>query len=147
MKTIVFLSLMITMLVMVPRADAANPESQRQMAYIHYQVVVKTNLVPGQELCPSLVMITDGNGSAVNGSQVYRPYISTYHFYELGPVTGTREALIMVIPARYDALCPAVPEPVAVHSTFMSGRTYPYTLFYGPNPPNPSPIPLPISMQ
>jgi hypothetical protein len=145
MKTLASLAIIMTLVVVVPVAYAGNPQNQQKAPLIHYVVTISTNLNPNMDICSSVVMVTDGNGSAVNGSQPFRPYLTTYHFYESGPVYGTREALIMVLPANSDAVCPIGPAPVSQHTTFLNGRTYSYSMFYGTG--SPSPIPAPASLQ
>ncbi len=141
MKKYVFLSVVILAIMAGYTINASNPGNSIPFALIHYQVNVANHLPPGQTACPSLVMVTDGNGSAVNGSQPYDPSISTYHFYEMGPVTGTREAVIFNVPQNSDLLCPFTPQPQARKTTFYNGQTYRYSMIYGPRPPSPVPLP------
>jgi hypothetical protein len=144
MKKLVFLTVVAAVLVAGLSAYATNPVNNTP-AYIHYQVNIGTSLPPDVQICQSIVMITDQNGSAVNGSQAYRPYISSYNFYELGPVTGTRVAVIMNLPLNIRIFCPLTPLPVVKHATFQNGATYSFSMFYGPK--NPSPIPLPPGVE
>ena len=139
MKKLIFLSILITALFLGYTSNAGNKPKQ-PTAYIHYQVNIQNNLPAGQTMCPSSVLITDEHGYLIGELQSYRPYLITYHFYELGPVTGTRVAHLMIDPVS-DILCPFTPQPVAQTGSFNNGGTYIFSMFYGPRIPSPIPLP------
>jgi hypothetical protein len=140
MKKIIFLSIIITVLFLGYNANAGNKPKETP-AIIHYQVNIQNTLPQGELICPSSVMITDEHGYLVSEIQPFRSYVTSYHFYERGPVTGIRIAHLMVDPV--DMICPFTPAPVPKSGTFYNGATYVYPMHYGPRDPSPVPFPVP----
>ena len=140
MKKIIFLSVVITTLFFGLITNAGNPAGQ-SMAYIHYQVHIQNNIPAGTTLCPMSVFITDGQDRLIGNSLPYRPYISNYDFYELGPVKGTRISHLEILPVGADIFCPLTPLPSQKSGEFFNGATYPYFMILGHHLPTPLPLP------
>jgi hypothetical protein len=67
----------------------------KQIAYV---VRVENNNYAQNDNSKHLIIMTDGSGNQVALSQLFRPGVSEYIFFEAGPVTGTREARMMKLP-------------------------------------------------
>ncbi|HZY26432.1 MAG TPA: hypothetical protein VFE71_11435 [Bacteroidales bacterium] len=64
------------------------------VAFISYEVNINPdhNLITNS--CASIVEITNDAGMVIGQPQMYQLGMNTYHFYEMGPVNGTRKAII-----------------------------------------------------
>ena len=102
---------------------AANP-------MIRHQVNV---IAPGEKkLCNLyLVEILDGNGRLVAPAKPYNPGVSKYDFYERGPATGFRVAVLVLGPMNSHFVCDTelFTSPVMVQGPFEAGKTYRYDLY------------------
>jgi len=72
-------------------------------------------------ICGVLVVVTNGSGKQVAPAQTYTPGVSTYNFYEAGPVTGTRVARLVSDP---NSPCPR-PNPVDPNQLEIQKGTFP----------------------
>jgi hypothetical protein len=87
---------------------------------------------PDKGVCNTwLVEIRDGNGRIVAPAQVYVPGKSKYVFYERGPSTGVRIAVIVLAPFHSHWVCERelFTKPAILTGTFEPGRTYRYDLY------------------
>lgn len=77
------------------------------------------------------VEILDGRGRLVAPPQTYRPGVSKYDFYERGPVTGVRIAVLVLAPSHSHFICDRelFTTPVILSGKFLPGQTYRYDLF------------------
>ncbi len=141
MKTFIFLSIFVASLFSGQSSNGGKPDL-RNIAVIHYQVNIQNNLL-GQVLCPMAVFLTDGMGNAVGSPQPYRSYIATYHFYEIGPVQGSRIAHLEIIPKNSNVVCVLPPDAASMNGTFNNGSTYQFFMRLGTSIPSPIPQPVP----
>jgi hypothetical protein len=95
---------------------------------IRHQVVVRLNTE--LSLCNTyMVQLLDQNRNQVALQQRFVPGISTYTFYERGPVNGLRVAAM--VRSNYDSfICQQelFTEPYAIYGGFLNGKTYYYEL-------------------
>jgi len=99
-------------------------------AVVRHQVNIVLTL--DKPLCNTyLVEIRDGNGRMVAPAKVFIPGESKYSFYERGPATGVRVAVLVVAPSHSHFMCDRelFTEPAVVFGPFSAGQTYRYDLF------------------
>ncbi len=84
-----------------------------------------------------LVEILDGNGRLVAPAKPYDPNVSNYDFYERGPGSGVRIAVLILAPVHSHFQCETelFTTPVMVKGPFNVGETYRYDLFPQSKPP------------
>jgi hypothetical protein len=114
-------------------------------ASIHYQV----NVHPGWKLthnsCSSVVEIVDGNGMVIGLSQFYQADKNIYDFYEVGPVTGIRKAIVINTGSgTKEDVCMVISLWASKVGTFNNGETYGFNIYESPRDVNAL---LPVSQQ
>jgi hypothetical protein len=84
-----------------------------------------------------LVEILDGKGNLVAPAKVYIPGVTGYDFFERGPASGARVAVLVLAPSNSHFQCETelFTAPVMVFGEFLSGQTYRYDLFPQTQPP------------
>jgi hypothetical protein len=77
------------------------------------------------------VEILNGNGQLVAPAKTYIPGVSQYDFYERGPATGVRVAVLVLAPVYSHFSCETelFTAPVIKSGTFLPGQTYRYDLY------------------
>ncbi len=103
-----------------------NPNGDNGSGMIKYQVKVQpTNplVLPSEQV---YVVMTDENGNPVARPQLFIPGIWIYTFGEAGPVTGVREARMVLSGGR---TFPEYPSPDIQKGTFYNGRVYQFNLY------------------
>ena len=150
MKKLIILSVVamgIIILGMSPNSYAWNNKIKEHnvFASIHYQV----NVHPGWKLthnsCPSVVEIIDGTGMVIGLSQLYQGDKNTYDFYEMGPVTGIRKAIVVNAGGgTKDDVCMLISLWASKVGTFTNGETYGFNIYESPRDVNALP---PVSQQ
>jgi hypothetical protein len=77
------------------------------------------------------VEILDGNGRLVASPKAFVPGVTAYDFYERGPASGIRVAVLVLSPAHSHFVCETelFTSPVMVSGPFEAGKTYRYDLF------------------
>jgi hypothetical protein len=83
-----------------------------------------------------LVEILNGNGQLVAPAKRYIPGVSKYDFYERGPASGARVAVLVLAPMQSHFMCETelFTAPVVLQGPFLPGQTYRYDLFPQPTP-------------
>ena len=98
-------------------------------ALIHYQVNIHPDWKILHNLCPLIVAITDGGQNVIVQPQLYHNGINTYHFYEMGPVSGTRIAeLVNGEVDQHIDVCYLISLTNLKAGTFNNGQTYVFDL-------------------
>jgi hypothetical protein len=134
MKRIFFMSFVVTAMIFL----GANMKSSARIninlakntpAFISYQVNIHPdNLLLGNS-CSTRVEITNGSGMVIGQPQLYMAGVYTYYFYELGPVTGIRKAIISnEIGNRNIEPCISLNWWQTRSSTFKNGENYIFNL-------------------
>jgi hypothetical protein len=103
---------------------------------IRYQVNI--HWTREASLCNTyMVQLVNKNGESVAPAQVYVPGQSAYTFYETGPVTGVREARLIVRPGMKHYVCEQElwTRPDFMAGTFLNGTTYKFDLYPQTVPP------------
>jgi hypothetical protein len=107
---------------------ANNPNSNGQ-SFIHYQVNIHPDWKILHNSCPLVVSMTDGGRKVIGQPQLYHYGTNTYHFYETGPVSGTRVAIMMDAEVDQFDVCYAISLTHSESGTFNNGTTYIFNLF------------------
>ena len=78
-----------------------------------------------------LVEILDGQGRLVAPAKPLGSGVAQYDFYERGPASGVRVAVLVLAPAHSHFQCDRelLTSPVVVAGPFVAGQTYRYDLF------------------
>ncbi|MFZ4520553.1 MAG: hypothetical protein ACOYNC_02540 [Bacteroidales bacterium] len=136
MKTAKFFSVLSLALIFsaATSVSAANIETKADQTSVNPVVNhhVNVNLTIEKPLCNVyLVEILDGQGRLVAPAKPYTPGISKYDFYERGPVTGVRIAVLVLAPSHSHFQCETelFTKPVILSGKFLPGLTYRYDLF------------------
>jgi hypothetical protein len=111
---------------------------------IRYQVHIHGMNDLSRPMPKIYVVITDERGHQVAPAQVFIMGISVYNFNEAGPVTGTRQARL-IVPLEGGDNFPIYLTPDTKRGTFKNGNIYQYNLY--PFYPRPVPIPEPIPVK
>jgi hypothetical protein len=84
-----------------------------------------------------LVEILDGKGNLVAPAKVFVPGVTGYDFYERGPASGARVAVLVLAPMHSHFQCETelFTAPAMVFGEFWPGQTYRYDLFPQSKPP------------
>jgi len=116
-------------------AASINRETLSSGSQIKYEVKINsTQIRPGAVNLNLFVMMTDEHGKVVAPVQAVRPGLSTYYFYETGPLMGTRVASMIYDPMGPSSL-PFYCAPDARTGKFLNGATYLFNLYPTINPP------------
>ena len=119
--------LVILGMIAVPLTKQSNAlQAKAAGTYIHYQVSVHSFRAT-DKICELFVVMSDQNGNIVAPVQNYNPSMITYHFYEMGPLKGTRIASLTDNPG-FGSFCPVTPPPDSKTGAFEGGKTYFYSL-------------------
>jgi hypothetical protein len=111
-------------------------------ASIHYQVTVHPGWKLTHNSCPSVVEIVDGTGMIIGLSQLYQADKTSYDFYEVGPVTGTRKAIVVNAGGgTKEDVCMLISLWASKAGTFMNGETYGFNIYESPRDVNVSGVP------
>jgi hypothetical protein len=78
--------------------------------------------------CSVLVAMTDKSGKMVGLPQAYQSKVNTYYFYEMGPVYGTRTAILINAPHQ-DISCALVNLWSSKSGWFDGNSTYTFDLW------------------
>jgi hypothetical protein len=119
----------------VTTSFSGNIETKKEAAsvtstLIRYQVNV--SISSEKVLCNLyLVKIIDGQGRQVGPAKQYIPAISKYDFFEKGPVSGARIAVLVKYQYgdHYECEAELFTTPAALFGKFENGRTYRFDLF------------------
>ncbi len=78
-----------------------------------------------------LIKILDGNGTMVAPAKAYTPGVTGYDFYEHGPATGTRIAVLVKYQYGDHFECPneLFTPPVFLSGLFKNAQTYRFDLY------------------
>ncbi|MCX6303997.1 MAG: hypothetical protein NT040_03425 [Bacteroidetes bacterium] len=93
---------------------------------------VNVNLSLEKHLCNVyLVEILDGQGRMVAPAKTFIPGVSKYDFYERGPASGARIAVLVLAPVYGHFSCDTelFTKPFILTGKFSAGETYRYDLF------------------
>ena len=134
MKKITLLSFVLVAMIFlgmnVNSSVRINTVNNNSTAYIHYQVNVHPDWAIIHNSCPLMVSLTDGSNMVIGLPKLYHPNISTYDFYEMGPVTGVRKArLANSDEYQPDNVCTIITSSDAKSGTFYNGWNYIYDLY------------------
>ena len=140
MKKLTILSVVamgVILLGMNPNLYARNDKIKENSASIHFQV----NVHPGWKLthnsCPSVVEIIDGTGMIIGISQLYQADKNIYDFYEVGPVTGIRKAIVVNAGGgTKEDVCMLISLWASKVGTFSNGETYGFNIYESPRDVN-----------
>jgi hypothetical protein len=115
-------------------ASSANIEKKDGLISVNSMVNhhVNVNVTIDKPLCNVyLVEILNGRGELVAPAKTFIPGVSKYDFYERGPVTGVRVAVLVLAPVYSHFSCETelFTTPVMLKGTFDAGSTYRYDLF------------------
>jgi len=99
--------------------------------YIKYQVNIHVNSNINWPLTRIYVVMTDENGREVAPPELFTPGTWVYVFNEAGPVTGIREAR-MVLPTEGGQIFHKYPSPDIKKGTFLDGNVYQFNLYPAP---------------
>lgn len=97
---------------------------------ITHQVTV--NITIDKKLCNVyLVRIVDGNGNPVAPAKIFKPGVTKYAFFERGPATGVRVAMLVQAPSHSQYICEneLFTSPATLYGPFKPGEIYTYNLF------------------
>ena len=92
---------------------------------------VNVNLTVDKRICNwYLVEILDGQGRLVAPAKNYVPGVSAYDFYERGPASGVRIAVLVLAPMNSHFICETelFTAPAMISGKFLPGQTYRYEL-------------------
>ncbi len=92
---------------------------------------VNVNLTIDKRICNwYLVEILDGQGRLVAPAKNYVPGVSAYDFYERGPASGVRIAVLVLAPMNSHFICETelFTAPAMISGKFLPGQTYRYEL-------------------
>ena len=135
MKRIIILSLVL-MILIIFGMDVNSSVRLNTMSIgntksdIHYQINIHPNLAIIQSSCPMMVSLTDGSGNNIGQPKLYNPSQNSYHFYEMGPVSGIRMARLVNIEERFsDNVCVLVSLKDSKSGTFNNGWRYVFNLY------------------
>jgi hypothetical protein len=105
-----------------------NPVNANQVIRYHVNIAMTSE----SQLCNMwLVEILDGNGRLVAPAKPYSSNVTRYDFFERGPVTGTRIAVLVINQYGDHYICDRelFVKPDALSGTFLNGQTYRFDLF------------------
>ena len=134
MKRIIISSLAIVAVIVfglsINSSARINLASETTKGLVQYVV----NIHPDQALlantCPVLVAMTDKSGKIVGLPQAYNSNNKTYSFYEMGPVYGTRNAILINAPLTHkERACILVNLQDSKAGWFNPGGVYTYDLW------------------
>jgi len=134
MKKIITLSVAVAAVIIfgssMYSSGTISPSTTTDKAVIHYQVNIHPNHALVVSSCPALVAITDGSGKIIGMPQTYNSFKKTYHFYETGPVKGTRTAILTNETSSYTSnVCVLVNLKDSKSGMFSNGITYNFDLW------------------
>jgi hypothetical protein len=112
---------------LLKESPAGNLSRARLIAY-----TVMIHVSPGHALPGSHYMVTlsDGTGRQIAPPQTFRQGVSTYTFFEPGPVRGTRVARLVALPLGPHSY--AIP-PVSQTGLFLGNAGYLFNIFVNPD--------------
>jgi|WetSurMetagenome_2_1015567.scaffolds.fasta_scaffold215795_2 hypothetical protein len=135
MKKIIILSFVTAMVIFLgmnlsSSARLANIPNGDAPSLIHYEVKIHPDWKILHSSCPLMVAITDGQRNVTGQPQLYHYGTNTYHFYEMGPFSGTRIAeLINGEVDQHTNVCYEISLMNLKAGTFNNGQTYMFDLF------------------
>jgi len=125
LAALIFFGLNVNSSVRINNTNIGNSNS-----YIHYQVNIHPDWDITHSSCPLMVSITDGSNRIIGQSQLYHPNMNTYHFYEMGPVSGKRMAKLSNVDEwQPDNVCTFVSLSDSKSGTFNNGWNYMFDLY------------------
>jgi hypothetical protein len=82
------------------------------------------------------VEIVDAHGRLAVPPKTFNPGLTVYNFYEKGPVTGNRAAVLVLADRHSHYICPTelYTSPAWMSGTFLNGQIYVFDLFPATTP-------------
>ena len=136
MKTTIILPVLCSALIFCAVNSASSGNIGKKDGQISLTTMVKhhvnVNLVTDKKLCNVyLVEILKENGQLAAPAKTFIPGVSSYDFYERGPASGMRIAVLVLAPVYSHFSCDTelFTAPAIMNGPFMAGETYRYDLF------------------
>jgi hypothetical protein len=135
MKKIILLSFVIAAMIFLgmnvnSSVRISSSKNDKSIQYIHYQVNIHPNLAILHNGCPLMVSMRDASNLVIGQQQLYHPNMNVYDFYEMGPVSGVRRAMLVNADGyQPDDFCQVISCNDAKSGTFLNGWDYKYDLY------------------